>query len=185
MEFSYWVSEAEYTRAWKVARRGSYRLIRLSTWFMLFWLSLFLVLILLWVLAYYTSPHLPAQQHPFSSASPSGAVYNVLPFLLVLCIWAYVLFGFTPMRIRRRYRRDPSMQGQFTATITPDSISISNTAGTSSQSGWNAYRGWSEGKDVIVLLSRARNYVILSLAGLAEPQRLELSGMVSGALPKK
>jgi hypothetical protein len=185
MEFSYWVSEAEYARAWKAARSGSYRLIRFLTWFMLFWLSLFLVVILLWVFAYYTTPHLPAQQHPYSSASPSGAVYNVLPFLLVLCIWAYVLFGFTPMRIRRMYRKDPSMQGQFTVSITPDSISTSNTAGMSSQGGWNAYKGWSDGKDIIVLLSHSGTYLILSLAGLTEPQRLELRAIVSGALPRK
>jgi hypothetical protein len=184
MEFSYWVSLEEYIRAWKAARRGSYRAIRLLTWFMLFWLSMFLVFVLLWVFAYYTSPHLPAQ-HPYSPAPPSASVNNLLPFLLVLCVWIFVLFGFTPMRIRHRYRKDPSMQGQFAATIAPDSFSISNTAGTPSPSGWNAYRGWCEGKDIIVLLSHSGNYMILSLAGLPEPQRLELRRIVSGALPRK
>ena len=184
MEFSYWVSEAEYARAWKAARSGSYRLIRFLTWFILFWLSLFLVLILLWVFAYYTSPHLLAQYQP-SSIAATGTMGKVLPFLLVLCVWIFVLSGFTPKRIRHKYRKDPSMQGQFTVSITPDSISTSNTAGTSSQSGWKTYKGWSEGKDVIVLLSHSGTYVILSLAGLTEPQRQELLGIVSGALPKK
>jgi hypothetical protein len=184
MEFSYWVSEAEYAQAWKAARSGSYRLIRFLTWFMLSWLSVFLVVILLWVFAYYTSPQLPVQ-HLHSSASASGTVGVMLPFLLVLCVWIFVLVGFTPMHIRRRYRKDPTMQGQFTVSITPDSISTSNTVGASSQSGWNVYRGWGEGKGVIVLLSHPGTYFILSLAGLTEPQRLELRAIVCGALPRK
>ena len=89
------------------------------------------------------------------------------------------------MRLRRLYRKDPRMQGQFTVSITPDFISTENTAGTTSKCAWNVYDYWCEGKDVIVLAFHSGSYFILSLAGLSEPQQGELRGILKAALRKK
>jgi len=89
------------------------------------------------------------------------------------------------MRLRYLYRRDPRMQGQFTVNISRDSISTENTAGTTSTSAWNVYDYWCEGKGVIVLMFNSGTYSVLSLAGLSEPQRGDLRGILSAALPKR
>ena len=89
------------------------------------------------------------------------------------------------MRLRRIYRKDPLMQGQFTVNLSPESISIQNTAGTSAKTGWNIYKGWREGKGIIVLLLHPGTAFAMSLAGLSEPERSELRGVLNSALPKK
>lgn len=96
-----------------------------------------------------------------------------------------MLFGLLPTRMRRLYRKDPSMQGQFTVNIAGDSISMENTVGTSSVAGWNVYEYWREGKDVIILGFHSGTYIILGLTELSEAQRAELRGILAAALPKK
>lgn len=184
MEFTYWISESEYARAWKMVRKGSFRLIRVFAWFMSFWLFLSILLVLLWVVSYYTSSQPPIQL-PHSSISAKPVAGWVVPFLLLIGVWIFLLFGFTPMRIRHMYRKDPSMRGQFTVSITPDSISTANTAGVASQGDWSVFKGWRDGENIIVLLAHSGAYFILSLAGLPESQRKELRRILSAALPKK
>ena len=77
------------------------------------------------------------------------------------------------------------MQGEFTANITPQSISLKNTAGTDFTSVWNVYEYWREAKDVIIVVFRSGGYSTLSLAGLSEPQRNELRGILSTVLPRR
>jgi hypothetical protein len=89
------------------------------------------------------------------------------------------------MQVRRLYRKDPLMRGQFAVSITPASIAIKNTAGTSSQSGWDIYDFWREGRSVIILVMHSSAYFILSLAELSEAQRGELRGILAAALPKR
>jgi hypothetical protein len=90
------------------------------------------------------------------------------------------------MILRRRFRKDPLMQGQFTVNITPESISIENATGTSSQSKWDDFFVWYEAEGVIVLVSRSKtSSILIGLAGLSEAQRDELRGILTAALPKK
>ena len=62
---------------------------------------------------------------------------------------------------------------------------MQNTAGISSQSGWDLYEFWRDRKDIIVLVFRSGTYCILGLTGLSEVQRNELQGILSVALQKK
>jgi cytochrome c-type biogenesis protein CcmH/NrfF len=86
---------------------------------------------------------------------PANTAYalllNVLPFVAILLVWGLLLARLGPNALRRIYRKDPQMQGEFTVNIAPSAISIRNTAETSSQSGWNIYEYWREGKDLIIL----------------------------------
>ncbi len=129
-----------------------------------------------------------AQQPTMEPVAPPPSAFDKLLLawpLGFLALLAFVKFWFLPMRLRRMYRKDPSMQGKFTVNITSTSISTQNAAGTSSQCGWNIYDYWREGKGVIVLVFHSGAYFILSLAGLTEPQRSELRGILTSALPKK
>jgi hypothetical protein len=109
--------------------------------------------------------------------------YWTLPLSIGLLLFISIS---QPMILRRQYRRDPLMLGQFTVNITPESISTQNTAGTSIQYAWNRCVFWYEVKDVVVLLFR-RPYTrfLISLAGLSEAQRNELRGILAASLPKK
>jgi len=89
------------------------------------------------------------------------------------------------MGLRGIYRNDPVMQGQFTVNMTPESISTQNTAGTSSRTGWNIYKHWREGKDIILLVFHSGSYFLLSVKDLSEAQRDELRGILVASLPKR
>lgn len=151
MEFSYKISEAEYLSAAKPksARTSSY--IKA----ILFWLAIigFLVFVLSVV-------------PPRTQQILSGLTH--VPILILIFGLALLMLKLQPVILRRRYRKDPSMQGQFTVNITPESISIDNATGTSSQSKWNAYRAWYEAEGVIVLVSRSWAGFLIGLAGLSE-----------------
>jgi hypothetical protein len=200
MEFSYRVSETEYLSAWKL-RRGAVR----RGWalkIVLFWVFILVCLVLLWTIvkrqnrSHEGVTNAPAMTRsniesetsdsPASSGSVSRKIlFNVGPFLLLGGIWFFMLLRLGPRGIRSMYTKDPMMQGQFTVNITPESISVRNTAGTSSQTGWNIYERWCDGKDVIVLLFRSGTYFIVGLTGLSEFQRNELRGILALALPGK
>jgi len=122
---------------------------------------------------------------PNSTPTARAVLENVGPFLLLIGIWILTLVWFIPMRLRRIYRRDPFMQGEFTVDITPVSISIRNTAGTTSQTGWNVYERWREGKGLIVLTLHSGGCFAMNIASLSDVQRDELRGILSVALPKR
>lgn len=193
MEFSYRVTEAEYRSAWKLRRRQSGRpLFRL----VMFWVFILICLMLLWAVVS-RSGNQPndsqnrvvtqQQQNPQEAdASPVPALlFNVGPFIILICVWVYLVFLRVPIQLRRAYQKDPMMQGLFTLTIEPASITIRNSAGTMFQSGWNVFENWREGRGVMVLLLRSGATSIISLAGLADHQRGELRSILSAALPKK
>jgi len=107
---------------------------------------------------------------------------------LVLMVGLWVLHSVVSPKLRRLgYRKDPSMQGEFTVDLKPDSITIQNSVGTFFRSVWNAYFGWYEARGVIVLLSHVATPIstLIPLAGLSEAQRDELCGILSAALPKR
>jgi len=192
MEFSYKVTESEFREAWRVERKASSRS-SLKT--AAFWMLIMFGLLLLYLVI--QPPRAPgaADQRRVapssiakaanSSKPPSDYLERVGPFLVLAGVWILVVTGLVPMRLRYLYRRDPRMQGQFTVNISRDSISTENTAGTTSTSAWNVYDYWCEGKGVIVLMFNSGTYSVLSLAGLSEPQRGDLRGILSAALPKR
>lgn len=115
----------------------------------------------------------------------TSLLINVGPFALLLIVWFLMLRQMGLRAPRRMYERDPTMQGEFTVNVSPQSMTIRNTAGTSFTSGWNVYEYWREGKNVIVLALRSGAYTTLNIAGLSDVQRNELRGILSGALPKR
>ena len=190
MEFSYRISEAEYLRAAKLQLKGGSRA-RLLKLVLIWGLILVCLVVLLGI--YHKSKQTneaPAvQQESAEAVGPDHLadrlVENVLPFTVLAGVWIFIMFKWMPMRLQRVYRKDPSMQGQYTVSVTPESVATQNTAGTSSKTGWNIYNYWREGKDVILLVFHSGSYFLLSLRELPDAQRDELRGILTAALPKK
>jgi hypothetical protein len=189
MEFTYRISEAEYLNAAKLRLKGTRRFGTIKT--VLFWVFIFVCLMLLLsVVQHHHQQVSPIPDEAVAQTVDSGHVVraileNIGPFALLIGIWLFMMFRFVPARLRRLYRKDPSMQGQFTVNITPDSLLTQNTAGTSSKTGWNIYDCWREGNGVIMLVFHSGAYFLLSLASLSDAQRNELRGILATALPKK
>jgi hypothetical protein len=196
MEFSYRVSEKDYLQAWKLRNKN------LIGKTILFWVFILICLTLFWILASRQASSPPTQAsepHASSSAGQAGtlpasapapkrnsepflsptrwAIYVAIPILVALLNFKKPLY--------RLYRKDPSMQGQFTLNLTSAAVAFQNTAGISSRVAWGLYDYWREGKDVLILSYKAGAYFIVNLANLSDPQRDELRGILTAALPKK
>ena len=193
MEFTFRVSEAEYLQAWglRLKPRGSP-----TVKTVMFWIFILVCLLLLWRVVERsatirsgsgtpaTTQHQVAP-HQSSGSTAQSVLLNVGPFIVLAGVWIFLLLRLGPGAVRRVYRKDPLMQGQYTVNITPESISTQNSAGTSTKSTWNVFASWREGKDVIVLIYETGAYFILGLSSLSDVQRNELRGILTTALPGK
>jgi hypothetical protein len=197
MQFSYRVSEAEYNRAFQLRIKKRFGQTTVTT--IMFWVFILVCLMMLWAVvqkstsgtSHDSTPTVsqpdqdapaPIQNRPTSSHS---LITNVGPFVLIGAVWLFMMFQVLPGRIRRLYRKDPAMHGEFTVEVTPASLRVQNTAGVNAENSWNLYQAWREHRGIIVLLLKSGTYFILSIAGLSESQRQELRGILSSALPEK
>jgi hypothetical protein len=189
MEFSYRISEAEYLSAAKLKLKSDLRLGRIRK-NIIFWVFIMVCLMLVFGVVQKSrqQPKIPDEatiQTIPPAQTASSMILNIVPIVVFFGIMGYLIFRRVPMQLRRVYRKDPSMQGQFTMNITPESISIQSTAGTSSKTGWNIYDYWREGKGMILMVCQSGIAYPISLAGLTEAQRDELRGILTASLPKK
>ncbi|MGA2048896.1 MAG: YcxB family protein [Terracidiphilus sp.] len=183
------MSEKDYLQAWRLRVKVGSKPRLLKT--VMFWVFILVCLMLLWVVvAKYNSKASPAPEDTEPVAAQTGSsmnsfLWNIGPFVALGGVWAFMLVGLAPMRVRRQHRKDPLMQGEFSVKVTPDSFSMENTAGSSWNSVWGIYEYWREGKDVVILGLRSGTFFILGLASLSEAQRAELRGILGSSLPKK
>ncbi|MGA3343352.1 MAG: YcxB family protein [Terracidiphilus sp.] len=189
MEFSYRISEADYLRAARLKFKEAFRLGRIGKIAMI-WVVIIAGLVCAVGMVQIYSHRPPSNEQEIVETAPAEPltnrlIENVVPVIVILGVMAFVLSGRVPMGLRSIYRKDPSMQGQFTVKITPDSILIENTAGTTFRAGWNIYERWSEERSLIVLVLHSGAYFMISKAGLSDPQQNELRGILTAALPKK
>jgi len=185
MEFSYRISELEYLRAARLRLRTG----RVGK-SILFWVVILACLIVAEGFFQKSRQQSTSTQQEAAESVPtevtrSKVIENVVPAMIFVGMMAFFVFRGIPMQVRREYRKDPAMQGQITVNITPESICTESTAGTFSKTGWNIYDYWREGKGLIMLVFHSGLYIPISLAGLSEPQRDELRGILTAALPKK
>jgi hypothetical protein len=200
MEFSYTISEAEYMQAWKLRRKTLRKRSALRR--VIFWVFIFVCLLLLWVVVLQKNNQAgnqpPASEtsadcsaagvNPPTHGNPfltSSFWLNVGPYVSLAGLWVFLYFRYVPARLRKLYLNDPMMQGTFTVSLAPDSISIQNTAGSSARATWNIYERWHEGKSVVILIIRSQAYLILSVSALSDAQRTELRSILAAALPQK
>lgn len=196
MEFSYRVSEKDYVRAWKMAalsRRGPV----IKT--VLFWAFVIICLVLLFaIIEKNNNRHVEARQDQSEteqtelavapstvSSSFENIAKNVAPLALVAGIWVFLIFYWTPLRVRRRYRKDTNCHGQVTIALDAHSVDIRSSVGISFQSGWNAFTDWSEKQNIVLFRQPSGTFHIVNIAELSEVERDELRGILSAALPRK
>ena len=193
MEFSFTVSDAEFRRSWRLARKAPSRS---SVKTAAFWIFIMIGMVLLYRYVQPSNHQSAAAYHLVFSRSSFVAAANrvaslspfserVGPFLVLAGVWVLVVGGLVPLRLHYMYRKDPRMLGQFSVNITRDSITTETSMGTLSKSSWNVYDYWSEEKGVIILIFHSGAYSIVSLAGLSEAQRDELRAILSAAIPKR
>jgi hypothetical protein len=199
LEFSYNITEAEYRRFCRLRDRSFVTiLIKLIRNMVLFWILIFTCVVLLWVavsagshtekLEAHTTAQTTTQPSSTSATAPASKLQQILifgVFLAILGASVFALFISPGLQIKRRYRKDPLMQGRFSVIALPNSVSITNTSGFSSQTDWTLYRSWRETKGLIVLRMKTDLDVAISIAGLSEQQRAELRGILAAALPRK
>lgn len=200
MEFNYKVTEAEYRKAQQLRFKGGFRFHPFKLF--LYWLFILFCLILLWAIVQRgasrtgnesntpqaSNSNIETPKHSAPESSGDNAFELVMSsgaLVVVSGVWIFRIFVLPRIRLHRLYWKDPLMQGQFTVNVTPTSFSTHNTAGSTSQMGWNILEYWRERKDLIVLVFHSGTYFIVSLAGLPGLQREELRGILSAALPKK
>jgi len=178
MELSFKVSEAQYLRAWKLRNksRSMPRGKQIALW-------TFIAAVVSGVtigVVYFWQHVAPAPVKP--ALSGIAILGNSLPLIALVGTWVSLAVGFGAMNARRQYRHDPSMQAEFTANLTDESIIFQSTAGVSLKSGWNIYESWCEGKDVAILILCSGTYLILGLSGVTDAQREELRNILNRAL---
>lgn len=194
MELSYRISEQDYREAWKLQCKSLRKAGVVKT--IAFWVFILVCLMLLWGVVSRSHQDAASSQSEVQVVSESepateqanvgSALFvNVGPFVLLGGLWAVLLFVAVPRKIRALYRKDPVMQGEFTLGITPDGLSIRNTAGTLSQITWNVLENWKEGKNVLILRYWSQAYLPVSLHTLSQPQRDELRTLLAQVLPKR
>ena len=193
MEFSYKVSEAEYLSA---SRLGTKVPSRSTLKTVVFWLFVLLCFMVFFSVVQRNgrqtdssgqpAPAQTSEVEPVHQAAPTRALlYNAAPIVLIVGFWFFVIKVILPGRLKKMYTKDPLMQGEFTVGITPEGVSICNTAGTSSRTPWTIYDCWREAESVIILVLHTRVYFAVSLTGLSEARKTELRGILSAALPKR
>jgi hypothetical protein len=193
MEFSYRITEAEYLHASKLKPLRSFlsKAFRGVKWMILFWVSVFVGLVLLWVVVERSGPPRPAAPHTAATGAPRGSLLKGVlvafgPFLLIGGGGSiYLMFGLEPMLTRRNYRSSARMQGQFTASITPGSISVRDFAGASTQEDGDVYEWWNDDQGLILLGLRSKACSIVSLAGLSEADRVDLRRILAATLTRR
>jgi hypothetical protein len=197
MQLTYQVNEADFRQACKLRMRSGLGGKTLKT--VMFWVFVLVCLMLLWAVVTRSNekrsedsatPVTQSQQDsqapvPAETSLPRTLLVNVGPFVLIAGVWAFILFRLMPWSVRRAYRKDPVSQGVFTIDVNPSGMDIQNTAGISSQVQWNVFEWWREKRNVIAVTYKSGAFFIISLAQASEPQREELRGILSGALPKK
>lgn len=182
MKFSYKVTEAEYLQAWRLGGkpRSAFQYVRF--WF-LFWFSVMVGLILLWSIVAATTPAISAK--PGTHFSIVRVILLGLLFVAIWFCWIYLEFFFPKARMRRQFRKDPLMKGEFTVNVTPGSIFTQNSAGSSSQTGWDVYTHWRQRKRVIILAHQSGSFFTISIDMLPEKQRETLRDTLTLVLPQK
>lgn len=128
-----------------------------------------------------TSVDGPPSVRPSATPHLILRLYAALLLLIWSIPWLILFYKLTP-KLRTMYRRDPLIQGEITASVTPELFSLRNSAGGASQSVWNVYEHWIE-RGNLILVVRNSHYVALNIAGLTDAQRAELRSILSAALP--
>ena len=201
MEFSYRISEAQYARAFKLRikhLRKHRRVLNAA----LFWMVIIVILLTLWsfeqkqssqsenardaAAANYDSASTEGKDASEHRAStPQDIALDLLPFAAIVALLIVGKFWWMPRQIRKIYRKDPSMQGEFTVQITPQTYFCRSSAGTTLEAGWDVFDFWIDDRDLVLLVYKSGMSVPLNTSNLGQTEQSELRSTLSAVLPKR
>ena len=170
MEFTYRISEAEYLSSLKLKFKRTARVGTVA----FFFFGVLIILFCLTLVFRFNSRH-----------SIRAIIVILVPCVLYIGFMVYLIFGLLPKRLRLLYRKSPTLQGQFKVNISPESLSIENSAGSSSKTDWKLFDFWFEEQDLLMLKFRSGAHAMMNLAGISDAQKDEVRGILTAALPKK
>ena len=164
MEFTTKISEQDYIAGYRLAHK-SVLMTMLSVW---------IYVLLAWFLSLFVIGLINEPKN-------SSTCFNGL---MVLCLLGFLWF-YLPHRARRRYRKDPSQQGEAVVQLSPEGVSEKSSMGSNSSRAWTVCSHWRESKRVIVLMTQSGIFYMFPKACLSAEQQDELRGILAAALPKK
>ena len=185
MEFSYRVSEQDFREAQRVFNRYTWRRDRSQIFL---WTCIVLGLLLLWGIVHQGN----AQMEPLGrSLRQDGRSFllghgPLVPMLAVaFIVWLVWLLRAGQREARKGFLKNPSSKGEFAISLAPEGLTITNTAGTSSNAPWSSYEFWIEGTNVIVLVLRSGLQFFINVDTASQEQRNELRAILAQVLPKR
>jgi hypothetical protein len=184
MNFNFQVSEQDFREAQRVY--GKYTL-RRDRGKIILWASILLVLLLLWVFMQQGSVDFEPlvrnlRENGWHLLLGHGHLLPLTVGVIVGLVWLFVA---SQRQARKNFSKSPTSQGEFAISLTPEDLTVSNSAGTSSKDSWNLFELWLEGKNVIVLVSRSGNQFVISVRMASAEQRSELCSLLANVLPKR
>jgi hypothetical protein len=190
MEFSFTITEQDYVKGTRAAMKRN----RATTWkTILFSLFITICLVLLVGVVRKNSrvseidadrvESQPAQTQSFGDIR--ALTIQVAPFAGLVGPFLFLFLFWVPYQMRVRYRKDTNVHGVFTVVLDTDSFALETSIGSSARSKWSAFKEWHETGDLVLLRYPSSQSQLLVLRGLSEPQREELRGILTAALPKK
>ncbi len=191
MEFSYTISESDYVRASKLTQRFRKSSVRKTV---IFWAFIVICLTLLFAVVKKQTSQTDAQATEETQAAEPAAqptpvltamLVQVAPLAGVLVVLGGLCFVWIPYLRRKMYRKDRNVQGAITVALDTESFQITTSLGTQARSPWSAFDEWFQKDGLILLRYPNQTSQLLNISGLSEPQREELRGILTAALPKK
>jgi hypothetical protein len=164
MDFTTTISERDFVAGHRLAHK-SVLMIVVSVW---------MYLLIAWIVYNFAHGLLMQPKGPYVISD------DFMALGLILLWWVYV-----PYRVRSRYRKDPSQQGENVVRLGPEGVSEESSTGSTSYRAWAVCSHWRESKRVIVLMTQSGIFYMFPKACLSTEQQNELRGILTAALPKK
>ena len=151
MEFTTKISERDYIAGYRLAHKSIFMTV----------LSVWLYVLFAWFLYVFVMGLILAPKN-------TNTGFNGLMVLFLFgFLWIYL-----PYRVRRRYRKDPSQQGEIVVQLSPEGVSEKSSMGSSTSRAWIVCSYWRESDLVIVLMTQSGIYFIFPKASLPTSPRV-------------
>ena len=109
----------------------------------------------------------------------------ILVAFIVWLIWLLVAAQRKARKNLKNFQESPLSKDEFAISLTPEGLTIANTAGDSRNEPWSSYAFWIEGSSVIVFVLRSGGQVPISVRTASIEQRSALRAILAQALPER
>jgi hypothetical protein len=180
MEFTTKITEQDFLDAYRLRCNSLVFIQRIAT-FILYLLTAFCGTLIVYAIIR-VSPR-PEDREVVNSLFV--ILLDVLPLEILTFVYVLFLKLYTPYRVRRLYRKDPSQHGENVVQLGPEGLSEKSSIGSNVHFPWAACAQWRESRRVVVLMLQSGLYFIFPKACLSAEQIGELRSILAASLPRK